>query len=181
MSSQRCGVASSQCDYREVVPNMWIEVHSTSRKQCAVVAISPYKRSFSSTARSAKVSHAGEIAERMPYHWFGWMGFATEKPRISKLCWWLEICESFQNNSPFSGSCMLNYQSNILCETSFQVKHIVRSFGHGNISVVKQIMSLFTHNFYILCYWSMDSCVFSFFSIVSKKGSGGTHILQLFI
>ena len=58
---------------------------------------------------------------------------------------------------------MLNYQSNMLCETSFQVKHIGRSFGHGNISVVKQIMSLFTHNFYILCYWSMDSCVFFVF------------------
>ena len=50
---------------------MWIEVRSTSRKQCAVVAISPYKRSFSSTARSAKVSHAGEIAERNAIPVFG--------------------------------------------------------------------------------------------------------------
>lgn len=173
--------ASSQCDYREAVPNMWIEVHSTSRKQCAVVAISPYKRSFSSTARSAKVSHAGEIAERMRYHWFGWMGFATEKPRISKLCWWLEICESFQNNSPFSGSCTLNYQSNMLCETSFQVKHIVgvSAMAIFRLSSKSCPCSHIISTFCVTGQWTL--VCFLVFSIVSKKGSGGTHILQLFI
>ena len=94
-------------------------------KTMYLFAIVPYKRSFISTARSAKVSHAGDIAERMPYHCFGWMGLATEKPRISKLSWWLEICESFQNNSPFSGSCMSSYIHYFPGPTQ------CRSFGHG--------------------------------------------------